>query len=298
MTEEDKLHSLGGQAVIEGIMMRGKDNYAIACRRKDGTITTTKKEISNLYNKFPFNLIFVRGIFALISAMKIGLDALVFSSNLSLEDEGEKQITKKGMATTMIITFTIAIALFVGVPYLLTTLMKYISTEIVENQLLFNLIDGLFRIIIILGYMFIISLSPDIKRVFEYHGAEHKTIALYEKGEELTIEGVKKESRFHPRCGTSFVIIVILVLVIVHSIIFTFLPDINRFYNILIRIALIPIVAGISYEIIKLAGKFRNSIITKILVGPGLLTQYITTREPDDYQIEVAIESVKCIVDD
>jgi len=297
MKKEDRLDPLGGQAVIEGVMMRSKDHYAVACRRKDGTITTLKKVIPDWYKKFPFNIAFFRGISSLISTLSVGLDALLFSSNLALKDEGEKEISKKSMSFTMTITFILAIGIFVVIPYFLTYFLKSISETIVENQFLFNLIDGLFRIIIVVGYMILISLKKDVQRLFQYHGAEHKTIALYEKGVELTVEKVKGESRFHPRCGTSFIILVLFVLIIVHSIIFSLLPDLPRIYNILIRIGLIPIVAGIAYELIKLTVRFRDNALLKLLIGPGILIQHITTREPDEEQIEVAIESVKTVLE-
>lgn len=293
MKSDDKLYPLGGQAVIEGVMMRGKDHYAIACRRKSGEIETVKKKVKDWYKKFPFNLVFIRGISALISTLSIGLDALLFSSNLSLRDEGEEEISRTSMVFTMTITFILAIGLFVGLPYLLTYLMKYLSKTIIENRLIFNLIDGIFRILMVVGYMWLISLKSDVRRLFKYHGAEHKTIATYEKKKDLKVENVKTESRFHPRCGTSFIIIVLVVLIIVHSVVFSLLPEVNRLYNILIRIGLIPIIAGISYELIRLAGRFRDNIFLRVMIAPGLWIQHITTNEPDEEHLEVAIESVK-----
>jgi len=293
----DKLDPLGGQAVLEGVMMRSKTSYAIACRRKDGTIAYKKaplpKWISGVIRKLPI----IRGAVMLIHSLEVGYDALTFSSNVMIRDEGEKEMKKSSSTIMLVIAIALGLLLFVGIPYLFTFLIQRF-TSLVKGQFTFNIIDGIFRILIVLGYIWLISLSKEIRRIFEYHGAEHKTIANYEAKGRSDVKEIESKSRFHPRCGTSFIIIVLLLLIIVHTIVFSLTGPIDIRWNISIRILLIPIIAGIAYEIIKLSNRFPNSFMVKIFTYPGIFTQLITTKEPDKSQIEVAVASLDMLLDE
>jgi len=293
----DKLDPLGGQAVLEGVMMRSKTSYAIACRRKDGTIAYKKaplpKWISGVIRKLPI----IRGAVMLIHSLEVGYDALTFSSNVMIRDEGEKEMKKSSSTIMLVIAIALGLLLFVGIPYLFTFLIQRF-TSLVKGQFTFNIIDGIFRILIVLGYIWLISLSKEIRRIFEYHGAEHKTIANYEAKGRSDVKEIESKSRFHPRCGTSFIIIVLLLLIIIHTIVFSLTGPINIRWNISIRILLIPIIAGIAYEIIKLSNRFPNSFMVKIFTYPGIFTQLITTKEPDKSQIEVAVASLDMLLDE
>lgn len=289
---------VGGQAVIEGVMMRGSKNLATAVRTPKGNIEIDFKDNRPVTKKYPIlNIPFLRGFFILVESMKVGMESLNYSASFLEEDNEEPSKFEKWlddklgekansvlMAITMFISFLFAIGLFVALPTGIASVFKGAG---ISNVML-NLIEALIRIVILLLYMFFISKLNDIYRVFQYHGAEHKTIFCYEAMEELTVENVRKQSRLHPRCGTNFLFLVMFVSIIVFS--FTGWGGIIE--RLALRIILIPVVTGISYEIIKWLGK-NNGILAQIIAYPGLKLQLLTTKEPDDSQIEVAIASLK-----
>jgi release factor-specific protein-(glutamine-N5) methyltransferase len=293
-----KRRDVGGQAVIEGVMMRGSKSLATAVRTPKGNIEINFKDNRPVTKKYPIlNIPFLRGFFVLIESMKVGMDSLNYSASF-LDDENEEPTkfekwlqNKLGQRTndvlmgiTMLVSFLFSIGLFVALP---TGIAAFFKTTGVSNVTL-NLIEAVIRIMILLLYMFFISKLEDIYRVFQYHGAEHKTIFCYEAMEELTVENVKKQSRLHPRCGTNFLFLIMFVSIAIFS--FTGWGGIVE--RLAIRIIGIPLVTGISYELIKWLGK-NDSILSRIVAYPGLKLQLLTTKEPDDSQIEVAIASLK-----
>lgn len=286
--------NVGGQAVIEGVMMRAPRSMAIAVRRPNGEIVVRKEMVVPLSERYPVvKLPIVRGAVALFSSLIIGIKALNFSANEAVteeekEGEGDKggELSSWAMAGTMAVAFGFGICLFFLFPLYLTKLM---TPVIGDNNIIFNLVDGVIRVIVFLLYIWGISRMSDIQRVFQYHGAEHKCIFAYEALEELTIENVKKYSRLHPRCGTSFLLIVMLVSIAVFSLI----PKLWPFYlKAGSRIVLLPLIAGISYEFLRWSAKNDSHPLVKMIITPGLALQRLTTREPDDGQLEVAIRSL------
>lgn len=279
---------IGGQAVIEGVMMRSKNFWAISVRKPDKTISTKLFKESSLSSKNKIlGFAVIRGVVSFIGNLLVGFKALSYSVNESTDSE--IKFSKK----EMIISVIIAVAFVVGVFFILPTVIGRTFSNNFSNVLVYNLLEGLIRIGIFLIYILAVSQIKDIKRVFQYHGAEHKTIHAYENGEELKPENVRKYSTIHVRCGTSFLMVVMIVAILV----FALLGKQTMLWRILSRIILLPVVAGISYEFIMLAGKFSNSKIVKILFYPGLLLQKITTREPDIDQIEVAISSFNSVTE-
>ncbi len=293
--------SIGGQALIEGVMMRGPNDIAIAVRKPDEEIELKVEKLDTLAkkNKF-FGLPFVRGVVGLVEALMIGTKALMYSAEFFPEDDEEyleesyteKIFGDKAADVEMIITMIISIALSIGVFMILPTIVTNFFKTKVESSIALNLIEGVFRIGIFLIYVVGVSKLDDIKRVFEYHGAEHKTIHCYENEEELTVENVKKYPILHARCGTSFLFMVMIVSVLVLS----FFGWPNPLQRFLVRILMFPVIAGISYEINRLIGK-SSSKLAYYLSYPGLMIQKIATvKEPDESQIEVAIESLKAVL--
>ena len=282
--------SYGGQAVIEGVMMRGRHSLAIAVRRPSGDIVVCETAIGGFSRRFPFlRWPLIRAVVALVEALVIGMKALNFSANQLLdEDEEEEPLGFKELAFSMLLAVGLTVVLFIMVP---AYLVKLVQTRIASNLLL-NFMEGLIKVGLFLLYIAAISLMPDIRRVFEYHGAEHKVINGYEAGSELTVDAVAAHSRFHPRCGTSFIVIVMLTGILIFSF-FGRPPFLTR---VLIHLALLPVVAGISYEFIRLAGRQQNNPIVRLLSLPGIWTQYLTTREPDSQQLEVAIRSLESVL--
>jgi uncharacterized protein YqhQ len=291
-----KPKAVGGQAVIEGVMMKGADSIAIAVRKPDGEIALKKQELKSnrkSISKIPI----LRGVFAFFDSMVLGVQSLMYSAEF-YEDEDPKAKDKKPNALdkfmeanfiwiSVLLSMTFTILLFI----LLPTVIVDFFERWVSNTISLNLIEGLVRISIFVAYITAISGMKDIKRVFEYHGAEHKTIFCYEHGQELTVENVKKHGRLHPRCGTSFLFIVMIVSILM----FSMFEWSSLFYRIVVRLALLPVVAGISFELIKWAGRSQSRIAC-IMSKPGMWLQKITTREPDDSQIEVAIEALKNVL--
>ncbi|MDD5622876.1 MAG: DUF1385 domain-containing protein [Actinomycetota bacterium] len=288
MSEDDKKYPIGGQAVIEGVMMRSKHFWAIAVRRPDRTISTMLFKDNSLTRKYKvLGFVFIRGIMSLIESMTLGFKAISFSVNEATGSE--IKFSKKEMTISIII----AVVFAVGVFFVLPTVLGRTFSGYISNVIVYNILEGLIRIVFFLVYIVAVSQLRDIKRVFQYHGAEHKTIQAYENNEELKSENVKKYSTKHVRCGTSFLFIVMIVAIFV----FAFLGKQTVIWRIISRILLIPVIAGISYEFIRLAGKFSKYRIVNILFYPGLLLQKITTREPDIDQIEVAISSFKKVME-
>lgn len=298
-----KLHktSIGGAAVMEGVMMRGPHSIAVAVRKPDGEIEIDVKESKPVSKRnFFLKLPIVRGCIAFFESMITSTKALMYSASfIDVEEEEpskfdawlEKVFGDKLKDAILYLSVILSLFMSVGLFILLPTWLVSLVRIFCSNQVVLTVAEGVTRIVIFLGYLILVSQMPDIKRVFEYHGAEHKTIACYESGEELTVENAKTKCRLHPRCGTSFLLIVMVVSIIV----FSFLKWDNILIRTLTRLALLPIVAGISYEIIKLAGRYDN-FATRIVSWPGLMLQKITTREPDDSQLEVAIASMKAVI--
>lgn len=294
-----KKTTIGGQALIEGIIMHGPESSCIVVRKADDTLDIVSKELKK-NNNFFFKLPFIRGNVNLLRSLKEGTDALMYSANLSEDEEElsnfekkliEKFGNEKVEKCVMSISLVLACILSAGLFILLPTLLAGFIGEYVENNILRNLIEGAFRISIFLTYMFAISKSKDIKRTFMYHGAEHKTITCYEQNLDLTVENARKMPKEHPRCGTSFLFVVMIISILVFSV-FSWSNPITR---VVLRIVLIPVVVGISYEFNKIVGKFDNAF-TKILRFPGIKLQGLTTIEPDDSMLEVAIEALKNVI--
>ncbi len=288
MPEKDNKYQVGGQAVIEGVMMRSKHFWSLAVRRPDNTISTnlyknSSLTVNNRFLGFPF----IRGVVNLIESMALGFRALSYSVNEATEED--IKFSKKEMT----IAILIAVIFAVGVFFVLPTLIGRSFSAYFPNTIVYNLMEGLVRIALFLAYILLVSQLKDIKRIFQYHGAEHKTIQAYEHDEEIRLENTRKYTTVHVRCGTSFLLIVMVVAIFV----FALLGRPPLLLRILYRVLLIPVVAGISYELIKLAGKFSKYRIVNILFYPGLLLQKITTREPDDSQLEVAMSSFNRVIE-
>ncbi len=297
-----KKTSIGGQALIEGIMMRGPKKSAMAVRNTKGEIVldvwdnepeNKKTSIIDKLKKVPV----VRGVFNFASSMIMGYKALMKSAEIAgLDDEEE---IKKGTMTvigviSVIFAVLLSVGLFIWLPTFLYDLLGKVLPVLVGNRIIKSIFEGVFKIVILVAYMGAVSRMPDIKRTFQYHGAEHKTIFCYEAGLELTVENVRKQGRFHPRCGTSFLIVMVLVSIFIGFLIPAGLPTVVRT---LVKLLLLPITMGIGYEFIKFAGKHDNAIV-KILSAPGLFMQRITVLEPTDDMIECAIASVKEVIPD
>jgi uncharacterized protein YqhQ len=288
MSEANERYQVGGQAVIEGVMMRSKHFWALAVRKPDRTIYTKLFNDVSLTNKNKvLGFMFIRGIIALIESMTLGFKALSYSINEATEEE--IKFSKREMTISVII----AVVFAVGVFFILPTIIGRSFSEFFPNAIVYNLLEGLIRIGFFFAYILLVSQIKDIKRVFQYHGAEHKTIQAYENDEELKPENVRKYSTMHVRCGTSFLLIVMVVAILI----FALLGKQPMIWRIISRILLIPVIAGISYELIRLAGKFSKYKVVNILFYPGLLLQKITTKEPDNDQIEVAISSFKKVIE-
>lgn len=316
MAKEQHITSIGGQAVMEGVMMRGPYKTAVAVRKPDGNIEVKIDKNGTKTRPKICRLPVIRGCVSFVDSLVIGMKALMFSAEfVDIEDDNDTEQSKfdkwlenkfGDKIKDIVIYFAIflsiifSIGIFILLPSFLTGIVEMIpGIEIITSAKLFtSVFEGVLRMAIFVGYMALVSQMKDIKRVFEYHGAEHKTIACYEAGEELTVENVKKHSRFHPRCGTSFLLFVMIISIII----FFFLPRFDEFNKIVAillrmvtRILCMPIVAGLSFEVIKWAGRSKSKFVCGIS-KPGLWMQKLSTREPDDSMIEVAIASmVPCI---
>ena len=302
-----KYSGVGGQAVMEGVMMKNQDRYAVAVRKPDHQIDVKVENYkSTIKNEKIRHLPIVRGVVNFVESLVLGMSTLMYSAsffedeeednkkkNLSEEErkkleEKEKKQEKALMGGTVAFSIVFALALFFALPYFLSGFFH----KVIASETLIALIEGLIRLAIFLGYIAIISLTPDIKRVFMYHGAEHKCINCIEHGMELNIENVRKSSRLHKRCGTSFLLIVMLTSIVF----FMFIRVDSRIQQLVLRLLLIPVIAGVSYEFIRLAGRYDNWFVNA-LSQPGLWMQRLTTREPEDDMIEVGIASVEAVFD-
>lgn len=323
--------SIGGQALIEGVMMRGPKKTAMTVRNPEGELVVEEWENEVSKRAKFFRLPFVRGVFNFVDSMKFGYKCLMRSAEIAgLEDEEEKpkkvasdaEVTEteggdeksadeksekkeeKGTSATMgvlmVISVVLAVVFAVGLFIVLPTfLSKLLANHMAafDNQFVRSAFEGLLRVVILVGYLAAVSLMKDIRRTYQYHGAEHKTIFCYESGLELTVENVRKQRRFHPRCGTSFLILIVLVGILVSMLIPTTIGDWEMpvYLRSIIKLALLPVVMGVGYELIKLAGKHDN-VFTRIISAPGVWLQHLTVLEPDDDMIECAIESMKRVI--
>ena len=298
-----KSSNIGGQAVLEGIMMRHEDDYAVAVRKPDGEIFVQKEEYHSVIKwKALTKIPFIRGVFNFIDSMVLGIKTLMFSAEFYEDEEevkSEKELTEEEIAkkekqekwmmnATVAISVVIAVAVFMVLPYFLSSLLK----PLMPSYHLRTLVEGFVRIGIFILYIALISRMDDIQRTFMYHGAEHKCINCIEHGLPLTVDNVRISSRQHKRCGTSFIFFVLAISIILLMLIQVESP----LMRVIVRIALIPVIAGISYEVLKLAGRSENPIIN-LLSRPGLAIQKLTTKEPDDSMIEVAIQAVEAVFD-
>lgn len=295
-----KSSNIGGQAVIEGVMMKNRDTYAVAVRKPDGEIEITKDTYKSVAGKFGVltKIPFIRGMFNFVDSLVLGMKTLTWSASF-FEEEEEKVMTEEEekkaermenilMAVTMVLSFALAIGIFMVLPYFISDLLK----KWVPSYTAQLVLEGIIRIGIFVAYVAGISVMKDIKRLYRYHGAEHKCINCIEHGMPLTVENVRKSSKEHKRCGTSFMLFVMIV-----GIVLLFFVKVDSVaMRVIVRIALLPIIAGISYEIIKWAGNSENPIVS-ILSKPGLMLQGLTTKEPDDEMIKVGIASVEAIFD-
>ena len=294
-----KSSNIGGQAVLEGIMMRNGGKYSVAVRKADGEIAVDVQDYKSIIPwKTPLKIPFIRGIFNFVDSLVLGMKTLTYSAGF-FEDEEEEVLTEEEAAKrektdkiimnlTVVFAAVIAVAIFMVLPYFLSSIVERYTS----SRMLMTIFEGGIRLAIFLLYIFLISRMNDIKRTFMYHGAEHKCINCIEHGMELTVENVRKSSKQHKRCGTSFLFFVVIV-----SIIFCFfITAESQILRVLIRIALLPLIAGVSYEIIKLAGSSDN-VIVNALSRPGMWVQNMTTKEPDDSMIEVGIRAVEEVFD-
>lgn len=297
--KKSRYSGIGGQAVLEGIMMKNKDKYSVAVRTPEGDIDVAVEEYESFAPAKALNRIpFIRGVFNFVDSLILGIRTLNYSAKFYEEEQDThkkdkildrifKDHTEKILSTvTVIISIAIAVGLFIVLPYYLSRLLS----KVIVSDTALAVLEGVIRVLIFVGYIVLISCMKDIRRVFMYHGAEHKCINCIETGHELTVENVRKSSREHKRCGTSFLFFVIFISVIL----FIFIRVEDPFARIAIRILLIPVIASISYEIIRLAGR-SNNIFVRILSAPGMWLQHLTTREPDDSMIEVGIAAVEAV---
>ncbi|MFC2032930.1 DUF1385 domain-containing protein [Chloroflexota bacterium] len=283
-----KKFNYGGQAVIEGVMIRGRKAMITAVRRPAGELAVNVQPISAIYSGWMRKTPFIRGIVALIEAMVLGVKSLIYSANVSLEEE-EEEISKKSIFGMLAVSMTLAIGLFFVAPLFLTKL----ANPFIGSSLVFHIIEGLVRLVIFVAYLKIMSLIPDIKRVFMYHGAEHKTINAYEAGIPMEVEAIQKYSTAHVRCGTSFLFVVLVIAIVVFAII----GRQTLWIMVVSRVLLIPVIAALGYEFTQFGARHVNNRLIRIMLAPGLLLQSLTTGEPDDPQLEVAITALNKAVE-
>lgn len=293
---------IGGQAVLEGVMMKNKDDYAVAVRKPNGEIEVEIEVFRGcMHGSRATQIPFIRGVFNFVDSLRLGVKALNYSASFYEDEEAQETKLDRAldkisggkaenvlMGITTAISIVLAVGIFILLPYYLSSLLS----EYVRNASLLAIMEGIIRIIIFLGYVVGISLMKDIRRLYQYHGAEHKCINCIEKGHPLTVNNVMRSSRIHKRCGTSFLFFVMFVSIIL----FFFIRVPNPALKVVLRIALIPVIAGISYEIIRLAGRSDN-IFVRIISAPGMMLQRLTTKEPDESMAEVAMRSVEAVFD-
>ena len=280
----------GGQALIEGVMMRGREHMAMAVRKPNGELEIISEPLSSIYKGRIRETPFIRGTIVLMETLALGIRCMLRSAQLATTEEGEEDIPPAALWGSVIVAVVFAIALFFVGPLLLT---RYIIDPFIASSLLSNLIEGLIRICIFIAYLKAIGLMPDIRRVFSYHGAEHKVIHAYEEGEPLEVESVRKYSTAHPRCGTSFTLAVLVIAIIV----FSLLGRPNIWVSIASRIVLLPVIAAIGYEFVRFGGAHSKNPFVRAILGPGLWLQSMTTREPDDSQLEAALSALNKVIE-
>ncbi|MGE5584645.1 MAG: DUF1385 domain-containing protein [Bacillota bacterium] len=281
----------GGQAVIEGVMMRGRRSIAIAVRRPDRAVAVNRQPIGTLTAKYPvLRLAFVRGTVAFVETLVVGIRALMFSADQAAGEGEEEKLKPWELTLTLLMSLAVFVALFIVLPNLVAVLViqRWLHTAVGVN-----IAEGAFRILVFLGYIVAVSRLKDIERVFQYHGAEHKVIHSFEAGEDLVVENARRHSTLHPRCGTAFLLIVMVVMIVM----FSLLGRPSLLVRIATRLALLPLVTGVSYEVIKLAGRRNPPRLVGLAIAPGLWLQRLTTREPDDAQLEVAIAALKDVLE-
>jgi len=283
----------GGQAVIEGVMMLGKKGLAMSVRQPDGRLNTIRQPLARIYRGRLREKPFTRGLISLSETMFLGTRALLRSAEIAAAEEGDEKIHPALLGGTVALSFAFAVTLFFLVPLLAT---RYLIDPYISSALLSVTLEGLFRIGLFIAYIRLIGLIPDIRRVFAYHGAEHKTINAYESGTPLEVEAVRHHPTAHPRCGTSFIVIVLVIAILVFALIDVLLGRPPLWIRMLSRIAFIPVIAAIGYEVMKFgAGHVRNTLV-RIIIAPGLMLQSLTTREPDDSQLEAAISALNEVI--
>ena len=291
-----KYSGIGGQAVMEGVMMKNKDHYAVAVRKPDGNIEVKKEEFKGISSKCKlFRVPFIRGIFSFIDSLTLGMSTLTYSASFYEEEEDTKKTEqeKKKSDTgfnviTIMISVILAVGIFMVVPFYLSQLLE----KVISSKTLVIFLEGVIRLLIFIIYIVLISFMKDIKRVYMYHGAEHKCINCIEHGMPLTVDNVRISSKEHKRCGTSFMLLVMCISILILMLV----RFDSRILRLVARIVLIPVIAGISFELLRLAGTKEN-VFTNVISKPGLLLQRLTTKEPDDSMIEVGIASVEAVFD-
>ncbi len=316
--------SIGGQAVIEGVMMRSPNAFVVAVRKPDGTIRLRRDQWYGFSKKMDiFKKPFLRGVLVLVETMANGVVSLNYSANIAMDEENKAEALKKGMSLedyekqkkekekvnigtylSIGVSFIFGIGLFVFLPHALTALLEKVTGSTWDlNSLSFHAVDGTIKACIFLLYIWLIGFLPDIKRVFQYHGAEHKSISTFEAGLDLTVENARKFPTFHPRCGTTFIFFLMFVSIILFAIIFAIIPIgigqpvlIKHLYAMLFKVALTFPIAGISFELIKFVGKNHTNFIGAVISYPGQLLQKLTTKEPTDDQLEIALASIKAVL--
>jgi len=281
-------HTYGGQAVLEGVMIRGQKNMAVAVRRQDGTIALQSVPLSSFFTGSLRRIPLVRGIITLAETLTLGMRALSYSANVGMEAEDE-ELSKGSMAMMLVISMGIAIGLFFVVPVLASRALE----GVLGSDLASNVAEGVIRLALFFGYIVLIGRMDDIKRVFMYHGAEHMTVHAQERGDPLELDYIRKYSTAHPRCGTAFLLVVMVVSVVA----FVFVGRDPFWWLLLSRIVLIPLIAAISYEVIRWSGKYSGNPLVRLITGPSLALQALTTKEPDDDQIEIAIAAMNGALD-
>ncbi len=280
----EKKLKLGGQAVVEGVLMMTEDSYSVAVRKPNEEIAVKKSEFNSLKNRKPFSWPLIRGAVTLFEMLYIGMKAISWSANQAAEDEEE--MTKWEIILTIAFSLGLALVLFKLLP------LGAANIAPTESNLIFNLIDGLVKVAILVAYIWAISLNEEVHRMFQYHSAEHKTIHAYQDGLELTEENIKKQPKEHPACGTSFILLVLILSIIFYM----FIPFESSFWvKYGLRVLLLPVIAGVSYEIVRLATKNKENFFFRGITAPGIWLQYITTKEPEDDMIEVAVEALESL---
>ena len=291
-----KYSGIGGQAVMEGVMMKNKDHYAVAVRKPDGNIEVKKEEFKGISSKCKlFRVPFIRGIFSFIDSLTLGMSTLTYSASFYEEEEDTKkteQEKKKSDTVFNVITIMISVILVVGIFMVVPFYLSQLLEKVISSKTLIIFLEGVIRLLIFIIYIVLISFMKDIKRVYMYHGAEHKCINCIEHGMPLTVDNVRISSKEHKRCGTSFMLLVMCISILILMLV----RFDSRILRLAARIVLIPVIAGISFERLRLAGTKEN-VFTNIISKPGLLLQRLTTKEPDDSMIEVGIASVEAVFD-